>query len=343
MTSIDLAGHVAIVQPRVGIGDMIWHLPHLRALARAASGRVTLVARPRSHADQLVGPADGIGEVFWVERDQWMPQGRHQGIGGMARLIGELRARRFDTAILLTRSRNLALAVAAAGVPARYGYGVGAPQRVLLNRRPYLPPAALAQHPYDQAGAWLHAAGIALDDPEPRLVVDPATRAAAAQRLAIGGARYAALGIAASDAWKKWSAAHFAELATHLLAGWPTLILLGGPAEHADADAILAQLAPEARARVVPVLGWDLRLVAALLVQAGFYVGNDTAVLNIAAAVGTSSYGLFGGTPVLRHSPHIHPIVPPGGPDEATGMAAISVAAVIAALAHAPLASAARA
>lgn len=81
-------------------------------------------------------------------------------------------------------------------------------------------------------------------------------------------------------------------------------------------------------------LGWHLREVAALLEQAAFYVGNDTAALNIAAAVGTWSYGLFGATVALRHSPLIVPILPPGGMDKAHGMAAITVAAVLQAVAH---------
>ena len=152
---LPVAGHVALVQPRVGIGDMVWHLPHLRAIARrVAAGRVTLVARPRSLADQLVGAQDGIDGVFWVERDQWLPEGRHQGLSGWVRLVADLRARRFDAALLLTRSRALTLAFAAAGVPSRWGYGFGS-QRVLLNRPPYLPESARALHPYEQATAWL--------------------------------------------------------------------------------------------------------------------------------------------------------------------------------------------
>ena len=327
------ARHLALVQPRIGIGDMVWHLPHIRALARHAGGRVTLVARPRSLADQLVGPEDGIADVFWVERDQWTPGGRHQGVRGMTRLIRALRALRCDAAVLLTRSRGLAFATAAAGIPRRYGYGIGS-QRLLLNRLPYLPDAALKFHPYEQAGAWLDAAGIALAGPEPRLRVRDGDGAAARARLEVGGAPFVALGIAASDAWKKWSGAAFAGLATRLLAaGWPALVLLGGPAERADAAAILGRLSAADAARVIPVLGWNLRDVAAMLGEAAFYVGNDTAALNIAAAVGTRAYGLFGCTPVLRHSPNIVPVVPPGGPEREGGMGRIGVGAVLSVIA----------
>lgn len=307
---------------------MIWHLPHLRAIARRVAGRVTLVARPRSQADQLLGAQDGIDDVFWVERDQWTPAGRHQGLSGWLRLAAEIRARRFDAALLLTRSRALTLAFAAAGVPSRWGYGFGS-QRVLLNRPPYLPESARALHPYEQATAWLSAAGLALAEPEPRLHVPDDARARVRARLGTGPGTVVALGIASSDAWKQWPAPSFAELASLLLgAGWPRVALVGGTAERAVADAIAQRLGADA-ARVAPVLGWDLREVAALLQDAALYVGNDTAALNIAAAVGTRAYGLFGATPALLHSRNIVPVAPPGGPDRDGGMARIAVADVI--------------
>ena len=330
--------HLALVQPRVGIGDMIWHLPHIRALARHVAGRVTLVTRPRSMADQLVGPEDGVHGILWVERGQWSPGGRHEGNAGMLRLVRDLRALGCDGAVLMTRSRNLTLAVLAMGVRHRHGYGIGMQRRVL--RGPFLPRSAWKDHPYDQASAWMAAAGIALDRPDPVLHVHEADRLAAMQRLRAGGLApsggFVALGIASSDEWKNWGAARFAALAAALLdAGWPEVALVGGPAEQGMADAITVALGAQA-GRVRLALGWHLREVAALLAEAAFYVGNDTAALNIAAAAGTRSYGLFGATPPLGHSPLIAPVLPPGGLDRTHGMAGITPAAVLQAVSEAP-------
>lgn len=330
--------HLALVQPRVGIGDMIWHLPHIRALARHVAGRVTLVTRPRSMADQLVGPEDGVHDILWVERGQWSPDGRHEGNAGMLRLVHDLRALRCDGAVLMTRSRNLTLAVLAMGLRHRHGYGIGMQRRVL--RGPFLPRSAWKDHPYDQASAWMGAAGIALDRPDPVLHVREADRLAALQRLRTGGPTlpggFVALGIASSDEWKNWGAARFAALAAALLdAGWPEVALVGGPAEQGMADAITAALGAQA-GRVRLALGWHLREAAALLGEAAFYVGNDTAALNIAAAVGTRSYGLFGATPPLGHSPLIVPVLPPGGLDRTHGMAGITPGAVMRAVGEAP-------
>ena len=79
--------------------------------------------------------------------------------------------------------------------------------------------------------------------------------------------------------------------------------------------------------------GSALWRIIALLADAGFYVGNDTGVMNIAAAAGLRSYGLFGATPALRHSGRILPIVPQGGIDRANGMARITCDQVLATVA----------
>jgi heptosyltransferase-2 len=73
--------------------------------------------------------------------------------------------------------------------------------------------------------------------------------------------------------------------------------------------------------------------VAALLEQSAFYVGNDTGFLNMAAAVGIRTYGLFGATEPFYHSRQIVPIIPPGGVWSRTdGMARITAEAVLAAI-----------
>ena len=320
--------HMALVQPRVGIGDMIWHLPHVRALAGLAE-EVTLVTRRRSHAGEFVGAADGVDRIFFVERGQWDAGGRHEGSVGLVRLVGDLRRLGCDGAVLLTRSRVLTVAVVAAGIRHRFGYGIGWQRRLL--RGPFLPEGDWRAHPYAQATAWLGLAGVALAEPEPRLEVSAAERGAAVAAVGVRGAPV--LGIAASDDWKNWGAARFAGLAGALLeAGWPSVLLVGGVAEAGVAAEIEGRLGPLA-ARVRRVLGMDLRVLAGLLAEQAFYVGNDTAALNIAAAVGLRSYGLFGATPVLRHSAEIVAVVPEGGHSAADGMARLPVGVVLEAIA----------
>jgi heptosyltransferase-2 len=310
---------LVVVQPLPGIGDMIWHLPHIRALAAHAGGPVTLVAKPRSHADQIFAAENTVADIIWMDRNPGGGRGRHDGPAGLWRLMHALRAGRFDSAVLLHHSVTLALVTLAAGVPERQGYGIGA-QRWFLNRGPSLSRLEWRRNrPLQRANLFLQAAGIPIDDPEPRLPVAPAARIAVLDRLRHVPRPFAVLGIGSSEPTRQWGAVRFAALARNLVdAGWPSLVLVGGPREESLRHEIEARLGNDA-SRLVSALGWHLGETAALLAEAAFYVGNDTGVMNMAAAVGISAYALFGTTPALHHSAHIVPILsPPDGPTDGT-------------------------
>jgi heptosyltransferase II len=309
---------------------MIWHLPHIRAIAAQVGAPVSLLAKPRSAADQLFSAEQTVAEVVWIDRNPDRGRGLHDGVTGLARLVALIRRGRFSAVVVLHHSRLLAAAVLAAGVPQRFGYGYRL-QRPFLNRPPVLPQPTLSRHPFEQATAWLAAAGIPLLETEPRLPIATEARYAVTQRLGETIGRLAVIGIGSSEPYKQWGAERFAALADALLdAGWPRLLLVAGPAEAALADDIRRRLGQRAAAAPA-ALGWNLAEVAALLESAAFYVGNDTGVLNLAAAVGIRSYALFGGTPPLLHSHSIVPILPPGGEiDLATGMHRITLASVLA-------------
>lgn len=331
-----MVARVAVMQPLPGIGDVIWHLPHVRAIADHVGAPVTLIAKPRSAADQLFRAEQSVRDVMWLDRNPEQRHGRHDGPFGLVRFVRNLRARRFDAVYLLHHSQTLAFATMAAGIPARFGYGFRL-QRLALNRPPFLSASALRLDPHRQATAWLAAAAIPLDDTEPRLAVDLLAR----EKMIgwIGGEAIVAIGIGSSEPYKQWGAERFAVLVAELIAsGWPSVVLVGGSAETDLANDIIARLGE--RAQVVRLaIGWDLYELAALFACAAFYVGNDTGVMNLAAAVGTSSFGLFGATPPLWHSARIVPITPPGGIDMDNGMSRITPQAVLAAITvHQPVA-----
>lgn len=320
--------NVAVIQPLPGIGDMIWHLAHIRAIRAHVSAPITLIAKPRSAADQIFSGEDTLHDVIWLDRNPDQGEGRHDGAGGFRRMAAALRARRFDAVYLLHHSKSLAALAWAAGIPNRYGYGAGL-QRLFLNRRPFLSAAEQRLTPIDQASLWLEHAAIPCPDTEPRLSIAPAARAAIRNRVA---APYVVLGIGTSEPYKQWGAARFAQLAEALVhAGWASVVLVGGRGEAELAGEIALQ-APAIADRMVIAAGWHLSEVIALCGDAGFYVGNDTGVMNIAAAAGPVAYGLFGATPPLSHSPRIVAIEPEGGRDKASGMFRISLAAVVEAI-----------
>jgi heptosyltransferase-2 len=96
--------------------------------------------------------------------------------------------------------------------------------------------------------------------------------------------------------------------------GEGTVFLIGGSGDAAHAQRLLAH---RHRAGAVNACGLALAESLALLHRADLFVGTDSGPMNLAAAVGTPAFALFGATPVLSYSKFIHPLTPKvgSGPD----------------------------
>jgi len=322
------SGPTLIVQPLPGIGDMVWHLPHIHAIAATTiAGKVDILTKPRSQADRLLRADPQVGKILWLERES----GRHAGLGGVLRLATALRqGGGYQRVWILHGSARYALAAWLAGIPERLGYSVGL-QSLLLTVPARLPPERRHAHPILRADALLDVLGIARGEKEPRLALDADTEQAVAARFATWPTPWIALGVGSSEAWKQWGAARFAELTLALnqrRAG--SIFIVGGSAERSLAEEILVRVR-DGGGVAVDAVALPLEEVAALLARCRCYIGNDTGVLNMAAALGVSAIGLFGGSAPLWHSRFIYPLLPPAGEH---GMAAITVSQVLEALAR---------
>ena len=77
----------AVIQPKPGIGDVIWHLPFIRAIAAVSpGGRVTFLAPPTSGAHELLAAEPAVAETIYFEQFRFGTAARHQSVqaGGTA-------------------------------------------------------------------------------------------------------------------------------------------------------------------------------------------------------------------------------------------------------------------
>lgn len=320
-----VGSQVLVIQPLPGIGDMVWHLEHLRAIAAAAPGsRVDLLAKRRSQADRLLAAEPSVNRVLWLERDG----GAHDGPLGLLRLANLLRAGAYGSLWILHGSWRYGLAACLTKIPVRIGYGRGL-QRIFLNRL-VLPRGAYGgAHAIERATRLLQANGLALARDGPPLALLPAARTRVQERFGHLPEPWLALGIGASEAFKQWGQANFADLAASLgRVSGQTLFLLGGSDEAEIAKGIVQQ-AREAGTGVEIAVDLPIEEALALTARCRIYLGNDTGMMNAAAALGVPAVGLFGGSPKLGHMPLIHPLLPAG---QGAGMASISVGQVLEAL-----------
>ena len=112
------------------------------------------------------------------------------------------------------------------------------------------------------------------------------------------------LGVGAMHVDRQWPPKYFARLIEKISARFPHLHfgLMGANAELPPIEAVIAQLSDASR---VVICTRPLDQSIALLERALLYVGNDTSLLNIAAACGRPAIGLFAQTLPLIYNPKI--------------------------------------
>lgn len=319
-----------VIQPLPGIGDMVWHLPHIEAIARACpGGRVTVLTKRRSRADELFDGSAFVHGVLWLERAQsGEPAGRHDGPLGAWRLAADLRGHRFETVWILHDSPRYALAARLARVPERIGFGTGRQRRFLSDRR-ILPRADRHLPTVEKASRLLALHGLAVEA-TPRYRPSEAAMRNITERFGDRPRPWIGLGIGSSEPFKQWGADRFAALAARLTAETGgTVFAIGGPAETAMVEVIRSS----GGAAIVPAIGLPLGEAAALSRTCDAMAGNDTGLLNLSAATGVATVGLFGGSPPLTQYPNLVALEPAGGAVyRVDRMAEIEIEAVAAAV-----------
>ena len=315
----------AVIQVKRGIGDVMWHLPFIRAIAAVSPGRrVTFLAPPSSGARELLAAEPSIAETIYFEHSGSQLK---RGVN-LVRLVGLLRRRQFHAVWIFDRTIRPALAARIAGVPERIGLGLGAQKLFITN--PGIDQSHFHDYPVEWLSALMAAMNVPLATTEPALCLPNETLAAIGEKYKQWSRPWIVLGIGASHPEKDWPDVHWAEFLAGLrgrTAG--TVFLIGGSANIARAQNLIAH-----GAGAPAVNACELALVeaAALLQHADLFVGPSSGPMNIAAATATETFALFGSTVVLNYSKFIHAIEPPGGAS-ADGMRRILPAQVLEAVA----------
>jgi heptosyltransferase II len=297
-----------VIQSKQGIGDVIWHLPYVRAIAAASpGGKVVFLALPSTYAQELLQAEPCIARtVYFESRGPELKRLLHQ-----VRLVGVLRRLHCTTAWCLDVTVRPAIAAFLAGIPNRIGVGIG-PQRWFITNRG----VDQASHrddpfPFKWLDALMAQMNVTVGGSEPSLNLPSQPIEAVRRKFGSHARPWVVLGLGGSHPLKQWPSATWVEFLAGLrrrFAG--TVFLIGGAAQAPQAADLMARTAG---APVVDATALSILEAAALLRDADLFVGPDSGPMNLAAAVGTPAFAMFGATRVLTYSKFIHPILPDDG------------------------------
>lgn len=278
------------------VGDAIMALPALRAVrSKFPEAEITILARPY------------VADLYREQQicNQLIPydsQTKHAGIFGRERLAADLRAKKFDVALLLQNAFDAAWLAWRADIPERIGYARDG--RSFFLTRPIRVPKTGEIPPHEKFYylELLRRAGWIESLPEESFIslnVSESSRRNAEEFLAQSGVRpnslRIAIGAGASyGSAKCWPPSRFAELANRLQTeNAADVILFGTAAEAAVTRAIASEL------QSPPIDLTDKTAIAdlpALLAQCHLFIGNDSGAMHVAAGVGLPVVAVFGPT-----------------------------------------------
>jgi predicted lipopolysaccharide heptosyltransferase III len=279
------------------IGDTVLATPSLGALKRFV---------PNAEIDILVEDwvAPVLDEHPHVNNVVTLERGN---IASRLRVAREIRSSRYDVVYNLHGGTTATLLTRATGARHRVGYSTYQYSQ-LHNHQSPSPLLLWGQqktHSAEQQLALLGWTGVPVTDRPPTLLAVTDEAASTVDRRldesGLAGRKFALIHPAAAFATKQWGTDNFARVAEFLAdAGYATVAIA---APH-EAE-VLTDLVENCSVRIV-TLDLSLPEVSALASRSQLFVGNDSGIAHIAAAVGTPAVVIFGSSNIAHWRPWNH-------------------------------------
>ncbi len=289
------------------LGDVVLSLPALHAIrAKFPRARITVaVGKPGKLVVEMSNAAD---ETLVVDRVQLRDGSKPVSVWRIARLVKQVRARRFDFVIDLHSLSETNLLGFLSGAPHRlYGRRPTRSLDFLSNFRPRPVLEDRAKHAVDRYLDVIAPLGVEVASRVPRLPTLAAEVRAVDEMLrkekAARDAPLVGMFPGAGHQSRCWPLARFGELARRLENNdGVRTVVFAGPEERGLVKALRAEF-PRS---VIIFDRLTVPQLAAAAARMSVFVSNDTGPMHIAAAVGTPVVIL------LNEHPMLHAYVPPG-------------------------------
>ena len=106
---------VLVIQPKIGMGDMVIYLPYIHAISKKYQTPVSILVKANSRANQLLTDDRHIDEIIILDRFK-DNAGAHDGLKGFFKLSEELKKRQFDKVFIYNGSLRYLLISKLAGI-----------------------------------------------------------------------------------------------------------------------------------------------------------------------------------------------------------------------------------
>ena len=292
---------VLVIQPKIGMGDMVIYLPYIHAISKKYQKPVSILVKENSRASQLLAEDKHIKEIIKLDRTKHN-SGVHDGLSGIFKLSRDLKLKKFDKVFIFNSSLRYLLISKIAGIKNISQYPLFRKKDNIVTSAKIFTENELGE----------------IVSSQPELIVNDNKVNEAKQKFS-NDFKHICLGISASGPTKRWDIKNFIKLCININARTPSKFYLA--AGNNDKDLIDQFLNSELSSNCISFKDLKISETLPIIKNCNLYIGNDTGWLHISSGLGIKCLALFMDSPVQaygKYSKNIEVIVPEGETEETT-------------------------
>ena len=287
---------VLVIQPKIGMGDMIIYLPYIHAISKKYEKPISILVKDNSRAKELLADDHHIDEILFLDRKK-NKLGSHDGLKGFFQLSNEIKNKKFDKVFIFNSSLRYFLVAKFAGIK------------------------NIAQYPLFRKKDNIVTSAKIFAENELNTIIStqPFLKLKNEIPKSEKNLKHICLGISASGPTKRWDVKNFIKLCEKINNSFKCKFYLAGGKN--DQDIVNEILSSAIGSQCSSFSNLKIKDTLPIIKNCNLYVGNDTGWLHIASALKVKSLGLFMDSPVLaygKYSKYISVIVPEGESEETT-------------------------
>ena len=292
---------VLVIQPKIGMGDMVIYLPYIHAISKKYQTPVSILVKENSRANQLLAEDRHIDEIILLDRSK-NNSGSHDGLSGFLKLSKEIKLKNFNKVFIFNSSLRYLLISKLAGIK-------NISQYPLFRKKDNIVTSAKIFTEYELGS---------IVSTQPELKINQESFNKVNQSFS-KEFKHICLGISASGPTKRWNIENFITLCKKVNEKIPSKFYLA--AGNNDKDLISKFLNSEISKNCTSFQDLKIKETMPIIKNCDLYIGNDTGWLHISSALGIKCLALFMDSPVEaygKYSKNINIIVPEGETEETT-------------------------
>ena len=292
---------VLVIQPKVGMGDMVIYLPYIHAISKKYNKPVTILVKENTRAKELFIDDNHIGEILNLERLK-NKKGKHDGIQGFFRLAEELKQKKFDKVFIFNGSLRYLLISKLAKIK-------NIAQYPLFQKKDNIVTSAKIFTEHELSS---------IISTQPKLLLSK-IKIDNQKKFFSDKFKHICLGISASGPTKRWAIENYINLCEKINDIMPSKFYIAAGSK----DKKLIDKINESKIKNNCTSFIDLKIsqTMPIIKNCDLYVGNDTGWLHIASALDIKCLALFMDSPVQaygKYSKNINIIIPEGETEAST-------------------------